>query len=166
MTVQKFSLVRGEPARLEVSWGWFWKNGRVTFEGQELARFEGLDALKKGLHLNLPDGSVLEVGYRQQPLGGGLVLMHAGAPVPGSAAEPIPKWAWFFAVSCAVIPFITGFGAVPGAIGFGGGAAVVALARNPTRTTAVRVALCAAITVGCWLALFALVVAVAAARRP
>jgi hypothetical protein len=88
-----------------------------------------------------------------------------GQPVPGSAAEPVPKWAYVFMVACAAIPFVTGFGAVPAALGFGGAAGVMSIARDPSRSTGIRVAISAAITAVCWMGFAALVFALAAAKR-
>ena len=63
---------------------------------------------------------------------------------------PIPVWAWVFAVACGIIPVVTLGGAIPGAIGFGGAAGCIGVARNESMALAARVAICVAITVGCW----------------
>jgi hypothetical protein len=63
---------------------------------------------------------------------------------------PIPAWAWIFAVACGIIPVLTLGGAIPGAIGFGGAAGCVGVARGESMPLAGRIAACVAITVGCW----------------
>lgn len=68
-------------------------------------------------------------------------------PVP---KPPIPGWAWLFAVACGIIPVLTLGGAIPAAIGVGGAVGCVGVARNPSMPLGGRVALCVAITVGCW----------------
>jgi hypothetical protein len=64
---------------------------------------------------------------------------------------PIPAWGYAFAGACAILPFLTLGGAIPGAVGFGGAAACIGVSREPTKSVGVRVAICAAITVVCWL---------------
>ena len=66
------------------------------------------------------------------------------------AKAPIPPWAWIFAVACGIIPILTLGGAIPGAIGFGGAAGCVAVARDATKAVGTRVGLCVAIVVACW----------------
>ena len=72
---------------------------------------------------------------------------------PESAKKPqgpIPAWAWIFAVGCAIIPFLTLGGAIPGAIGFGGAAACIGVARDGATSVNKRILICTAITAGCW----------------
>src|SRR5687767_12733313 len=68
---------------------------------------------------------------------------------PAKAA--IPVWAWLFAGACAIIPILTLGGALPAALGFGGAAGVVAVARNPSMSTGARIAACLGITVVVWI---------------
>lgn len=72
------------------------------------------------------------------------------------AKPPIPPWAWVFAVACGVLPVLTLGGAIPGAIGFGGAAGCIGVARNPDMPVAARVGICVAITAGCWVVVGAL----------
>jgi len=81
---------------------------------------------------------------------------------------PIPWWAWLFAAGCIAIPVITIGGAIPGALGAGGAAGCVGVARLPGRSVAFRIGICAAILAGCW-ALFGVLIVAAVltlARRP
>ena len=74
-----------------------------------------------------------------------------------SDKSPIPAWAWIFAVACGVIPVLTLGGAIPGAIGFGGAAGCVAVARDPDKARGTRVGICLAITTLCWVLFLAVV---------
>jgi hypothetical protein len=74
-----------------------------------------------------------------------------------SEKPPIPAWAWVFAAACGVIPVLTLGGALPGAIGFGGAAASVAVARDPEKSPGARFGICLAITALCWGLFLALV---------
>ena len=76
--------------------------------------------------------------------------MAVGSKKVAEPKPPIPAWAWVFAVACGIIPVLTLGGAIPGAIGFGGAGACVAVARNDEMSIAARVAICVAITVTCW----------------
>ena len=62
----------------------------------------------------------------------------------------IPAWAWVFAASCGIIPFLTLGGAIPGAIGFGGAGGCMSTARNRSLPLGIRFVVCLAITIGCW----------------
>jgi hypothetical protein len=64
---------------------------------------------------------------------------------------PLPVWAWAFILPCLSILCVFLGGLIPAACACGGAAAVAALARDPSRPTSVRVALCLAVTVVAWL---------------
>ena len=74
-----------------------------------------------------------------------------------SDKPPIPSWAWLFAVACGIIPVLTLGGAIPGAIGFGGAAGCVGVARDPQKPIGMRVGICFGITAVCWTLVVALV---------
>lgn len=63
---------------------------------------------------------------------------------------PIPKWAWFFAGACFIIPVVTLGGAIPAAIGGFSGAAVLAIARQSTKPKRQRMIHCGVITGSAW----------------
>jgi hypothetical protein len=69
---------------------------------------------------------------------------------------PIPVWAWAFAVACGILPILTLGGAIPGAIGFGGAAACVGVARDADKPIGLRLGICAGITLLCWAAVIGL----------
>lgn len=91
------------------------------------------------------------------------VLPSKGPTPPTKGA--IPAWAWIFVVACGIIPVLALGGAIPMALGFGGGAGCVAIARNPTSPIAVRVSICIGITIACWALFAALIVVIAVVRQ-
>ena len=78
-------------------------------------------------------------------------------PKPG----PIPAWAWMFVIACGIIPLLTLGGAIPGAIGLGGAGGCLAVSRDQKKPFGTRIAICVAITVGCY-ALLAVLLALLA----
>ena len=71
-------------------------------------------------------------------------------------SQPIPPWAWIFVVACGLIPVVTLGGAIPGALGFGGAAGCIAVARDASKAIGLRVGICVAVTIACWVLLVAL----------
>lgn len=83
--------------------------------------------------------------------------MSTASNVTSTEKSPIPAWAWVFAIACGAIPVITLGGAIPGALGFGGAAGCVSVARDPDKPVGTRVAICAVITGACWLVFFGVI---------
>ncbi len=164
MPTKQYALEAGGAKRIKVSWGMFWKNFVVAFDGQEVGRVEGgLKELKIGSTFALPNGSELRVRVKTG-LVPDLELFLDGKPVPGTAAVPMPKWGYVFIAACALIPIITVGGAIPAGIGAGGAFGCAALARDEAKPVAQRVALCVAVTVVAWAAFAALLIAANAAK--
>jgi hypothetical protein len=92
-------------------------------------------------------------------------LPHASDPAAKPAKLPIPPWTWAFVIACGVLPLLTLGGAIPTGIAFGGAGGCIGVARNPEMPVGTRIAICAAITVGCWIVVFGMVIAFAAAQR-
>jgi len=78
--------------------------------------------------------------------------------------HPIPWWGYLFAGACGIIPVLTLGGAIPGAIGVGGAAGCLAIARDPAKSVAIRVGICTGISAVCW-ALFAVLLVLVARKR-
>lgn len=74
---------------------------------------------------------------------------------------PIPWRGYLFAGACGIIPILTLGGAIPGAIGVGGAAGCIAVARDPAKSIPARVGICASISGVCWILFVVLVVLVA-----
>jgi hypothetical protein len=82
-----------------------------------------------------------------------------------AAAQPIPGWAWLFVAACMLIPLITLGGAIPAVIGVAGAVGCSSIARDPSKPTAVRAALCSGIVVLCWSLLIGFLLMVGGIRR-
>ena len=162
---QDFWLEPGGPKRLMVEYEPRLKHAEVSFDGQRVITFASQEEFTRGTTCKLPDGSLLTAKYG--PIAGaewlrvlkGIHLIRNGVPVPGSAAEPLPKWTWAFVVACGIICFFGG--AIPALIGFGGTSGVMSVSRNTRWTIGKRVGACAGITAACWVAILALAVMMA-----
>ena len=150
---KEFSLEHGGPKRIRVTWAFQMKNVEVFFDGTRVASFATADDFKRGTTVKLPDGSMLSARWGPVagvPLLKGVHLVRNGLPIPGSAADPVPGWAWPFIIACAVIPVVTLGGALPAAIGFGGAGGAMSISRFSKWSKAARISACAALTVACW----------------
>jgi hypothetical protein len=157
---KEFSLEHGGPKRIRVTWAGQLKNTEVFFDGTKIASFATANEFGRGTTVKLADGSLLTVRWR--PLAGipilkGVHLVRNGLPIPGSAADPLPAWAWPFIIACALIPVVTLGGALPALIGFGGASGTMTISRFNKLSRTVRVGACATVTLFCWTA-FALLI--------
>ncbi|MEM7166802.1 MAG: hypothetical protein AAF581_15160 [Planctomycetota bacterium] len=84
---------------------------------------------------------------------------------PKSTPSQIPGWTWAFVAACIAIPIVALGGLIPGALGGGGAAACVAIARL-TKPAWQRATLCTAVTASCWGLFGALIVFVAGLNSP
>jgi len=151
MGQQSYSLEEEGPKRLTLKWGFGWKELKVYLDGRKVGQIDGgLKVLKKGGVVALPDGRELRVRVDQKFLGPHVHLHVDDAPVPGSEFKPIPKWSYAFVGACVLIPIVSLGGAIPAALGIGGAAGVAALARDESKPLGTRLALSAAVCVGCW----------------
>lgn len=165
MPTKKYALEVGGPKRLAVSWGIGWKNFGVKFDGQEVAALAtGHDVLSAGASFPLPDGSVLEARLHQGRFGPKLLLDRGGKPIPGSDGVPLPRWVYAFFALSALIPVVAFGGALPALLGTLSALVCAGVARDESKSTTVRVAICAAVTLLAWAAFALLLVAVAGVR--
>jgi hypothetical protein len=149
----EFALDPGGPKRLKVSYPWNIANAEVFLDGQKILSFATKAEFQRGTSCKLPDGSILSVRFG--PIAGvpfmkGVHVIRNGAPLPGSAADPVPKWAWVFIVACVLIPVITVGGAVPAGLAGAGISATLSVARLSRWSAAKRVGVCSLITLACW----------------
>jgi hypothetical protein len=172
---KEFALDSGGPKRLKITYPGNLANAEVLLDGQRIIGFSSKADFQRGTTCKLPDGSLLTVRYgpiEGAPLLKGIHAIRNGAPLPGSAADPVPKWAWGFMIACALIPVVTLGGGLPALIGFGGVAGTLTVCRVNRWSVALRAGVCAAITLACWSALgllmtaFVAVKAVSQARPP
>ena len=77
---------------------------------------------------------------------------------------PPPPWAWPFAVLCFLIPVFSFGGAIPTALGLGGGFYCLAVAREMKKSTQMRLVHCVAATSVVWLLFAGLAMGVEAIR--
>jgi hypothetical protein len=156
---REFALDRGRAKRLKITYAWNLKNAEVFFDRKRVGCFATKADFERGGRFTLPNGSTLSVRFGPvtgAPFIKGVHLLRDGAPVPGSAADPVPKWAWPFMVACAAIPVISLGGALPAAIAVAGISGVLSVARAGQWSTILRAGACALLMVTCWSA-FALV---------
>ncbi len=78
-------------------------------------------------------------------------------PEPPAPKVATPPWANLFAIACGLIPLLTLGGAIPMVLGMGGASGCLAVGRNKEMDVTLRIGVCAGITVGCWVALFAII---------
>lgn len=90
---KKYSLYRGGPKRLEVTWTYGIKNMTIILDGREIGQINSLKEAKKGRSFKLPDRSNLAVRiggaddiiFRPNPLPD---LELNGIPIPDSVNDP------------------------------------------------------------------------------
>jgi hypothetical protein len=153
---KQFALDPGGPKRLTVTHPANIANAEILLDGQRIMAFSSKVDFVRGITCKLPDGSILTARYGPivgLPLLKGVHLIRNGAPLPGSAADPVPKWAWAFMLACALIPVVTLGGGLPALIGFAGVGATLAISRLGTWSVPLRAGVCAAVTLACWGAL-------------
>jgi hypothetical protein len=91
MPKQMYALEPGAPKRLEISWGFLWKGFSVAFDGKPIGRLDTKQQLMAGAKFNLPDESVLKAQLVKGQMGVELSLLRNGAPLPGSATDPVQQ---------------------------------------------------------------------------
>ncbi len=91
MPKRKYALEKGGEKKLEIQWGAFWKDTRVSFEGRELGVIPTQDALRAGREFALPDGSELSVKLAKNIMMPELQVLRNGEPLPGSSSDPAQK---------------------------------------------------------------------------
>lgn len=98
MPERLYSLEPGGPKRLSLSWVGSFEDLDVRLDGQRLGGGDGLDAVRAGLTMALPDGGELRVQYRRPWFWPELAVLRDGAPLPGSDTDPhqrVRQCAWF-----------------------------------------------------------------------
>jgi hypothetical protein len=165
MPTKKYALEVGGPKRLVVSWGIGWKRFSVKFDGQEVVHLtDAYDTISKGSTFPLPDGSALQARLQSGRFGPKLLLDRGGKPVPGSDGVPVPRWAYAFFALSALIPIVALGGALPALLGSAGALVCAGVARDESKTTTVRITICAVVTLFAWAAFALLMLAAARVR--
>src|SRR5690349_16726264 len=91
MASAKFPLVAGGPRRLEISWGTFWNEIIIMFDGREVGRIPSKTEHNQGTSIRLPDGSEIHVRLVQSFVNSELQVTYNGRPLPGSASDPATR---------------------------------------------------------------------------
>ena len=150
---REFALEQGGRKRLRVTYAWNLKNAEVFFDGKRVGTFATKADFERGATFTLPNGSSLAVrfgSFTGAPFLKGVHLLCNGVPVPGSAADPVPKWTWPFMIACVAIPVVSLGGALPAALAAAGIGGMLSVARINRWSTAMRAGACAVITLACW----------------
>jgi hypothetical protein len=164
-----FSLDPGGPnaKRLTVTHTAKLTSTKVILDGQEIMSFPTKADFVRGTTIKTSDGSILSVRYgtiEGLVLFKGIHVIRNGAPVKGSAADPVPRWSWIFLGLIILIPVISLGGALPGLIAAAGVAGTISVSRISRWSTAIRASFCAGITACCWLGFLLLASLVAASK--
>ncbi|MFH0865811.1 MAG: hypothetical protein V1904_06430 [Bacteroidota bacterium] len=91
MSRKRYSLVKGGPKEIEISWGFAWRNFTVRQNGQIIGTVSTQHELKEGRQFSLSDESFLWVKLNIGFGKAGLDVLHNGQPLPGSDSDPAQK---------------------------------------------------------------------------
>lgn len=91
MPRKRYSLVKGGPKEIEISWGFAWKNFTVRQNDQIIGTVGSQQELKEGRQFNLLDGSPLWIKLNLGIGKTGLEVLLNGQPLPGSDSDPAQK---------------------------------------------------------------------------
>jgi hypothetical protein len=109
---RKYSLVEGQPPRLELSWKGIWKEITITVDGQTVGVIPDQKALKQGRDFQLPDGDTLHVQLKTGFGSAELQVLRNGQPLPGSGSDPVQR----LKMAAGVVWFIAGLNVLLGAV--------------------------------------------------
>lgn len=112
MPSQTFAFEPKGPRCLEISWGAFWKNVSVKFEGKEVGTFADQKDLKAGKEFDLPDGSRIHVQLITSAFSVEMRVLRNGQPLPGSSSDPAVR----HQAAYGIIFFIAGLNVLLGII--------------------------------------------------
>ena len=88
MPTKTYYLDTARTDAVTASWGWFFRNFRLSYQGQELGGPTTAAELKAGREFALPDGRQLLVRLQQKFGAQGLDMQLDGQPVPGTVNAP------------------------------------------------------------------------------
>jgi hypothetical protein len=115
MPKQVFSLEPGGPKRLEISWGFAWRNLQANLDGKPLLQARNRAEVQAGRETGLPDGSQLRIRLVGQYGSLMLEVTRDGLPLPYSATSLEAK----HRVAYNVLFFIGGLNVLLGILGAG-----------------------------------------------
>jgi len=88
MPTRRFSLKRGEPKRIEVSWQGSFEQVTLRLDDTPIGTVPSRKELKAGYRFPLNDGSFITVQLSESSWPRRLLLLRNGLPLPGSSADP------------------------------------------------------------------------------
>ena len=91
MPGKRYSLEKGGPKEIEISWGFAWRNFTVRQNGQIIGKAGSRHKLKNGHQFELLDGSALNVKLNVNFTNAWLDVTHNGQPLTGSDSDPAQK---------------------------------------------------------------------------
>ena len=96
--------------KIEMSWGLFFKNFTVRFDGLEVGRFEGQLELNSGRDFSLPNGETLRVKKTQKMMTMLIEVLINGEPVEGTDSDPrtLVRNAYYVAIFLCALNVIVG----------------------------------------------------------
>jgi hypothetical protein len=100
----------GTDHKIEMSWGMFFRNFTVSYDGIEIGRFENQKQLNKGRDFTLPTGEILRVKKTQKMMTVLIEVLINGEPVNGTATDPkiLVRNAYMMAIFLCALNFIVG----------------------------------------------------------
>lgn len=127
---------------------------RNDFTGQRLIKVDGTEVYKQRSGVEV--GSELPFNINSHPCAvicktnGFYSTFDLKTDYIAASPKVMPAWAWIFVLACAIIPVLTVGGAIPAAIGAGGGVGCYWVAKGTDWITSTKVMACLAITVITW----------------
>ncbi|MBX7221389.1 MAG: hypothetical protein K1Y36_15675 [Blastocatellia bacterium] len=89
--VKQFYWDQEGPALLEVSWGIFWRNIKVKFDGVVILSLDNKAALEEGREVSLTDGTIIKVQLVQESLNFKILAFKNGQPLQEKDTGPAEK---------------------------------------------------------------------------
>lgn len=97
--------------KIEMSWGMFFKNFTVSFDGEVLGVFKNQKELNLGRDFTLPSGEILRVKKTQKIMTMLIETLINGVPIEGTDSDPrkLLEKAYHVAILLCVLNLVVGF---------------------------------------------------------
>ena len=110
MPKKTYSLEPDGSVKLEMTWRGFWKDGCILFEGKEIAAFNGLRDLRRGISIVLGENKTVDIRFVDSFGYSGVDVLYNGKPVRGTVNDPRSR----IKIAAGIIFFITALNIVTG----------------------------------------------------
>jgi hypothetical protein len=121
MARAKFPIAEGGEKRLQVEWGFGFKNLKVSFDGEIVGLAPTLQNVPGGVTMALPTGQQVSVALVKNLGQPEVHVLLDGEPVPGSASDPVQR----AKVASGVTFFVGGLNVLLGLVGLASGSAML-----------------------------------------